>query len=42
MISDIKAPDSSIVRQAEELVRSFSNDFLFNHVVRCYSKPIAN
>jgi hypothetical protein len=36
MISDIKAPDSSIVRQAEELVRSASDDMLFNHVMRCY------
>src|ERR1700739_3922496 len=36
MISDIKAPDSSIGRQAEELARSVSNDMLFNHVMRCY------
>lgn len=36
MISDIKAPDSSIARQAEELARSVSNDILFNHVMRCY------
>jgi hypothetical protein len=36
MISDIKLPDSSIVRQAEELARDVSNDMLFNHVMRCY------
>jgi hypothetical protein len=36
MIADIKAPDSSIARQAEELARSVSNDALFNHVMRCY------
>jgi len=36
MISDIKAPDSSIVRQAEELVRASSSDMIFNHVMRCY------
>src|SRR5277367_5516774 len=36
MIADIKVPDSNIVRQAEELARSVSNDTLFNHVMRCY------
>lgn len=36
MIADIKVPDSSIVRQAEQLARSVSNDTLFNHVMRCY------
>lgn len=36
MIANVKAPDSSIVKQAEEYVRSFSNDMLFNHVMRCY------
>ncbi|WP_225413144.1 HD domain-containing protein [Stigmatella hybrida] len=36
MIADIKVPNSSIVRQAEELARSVSSDFLFNHVMRCY------
>lgn len=36
MISDIKIPDSSIVRQAEELARDVSDDMLFNHVMRCY------
>lgn len=36
MIADIKVPDSSIARQAEELVRSVSDDVLFNHVMRCY------
>jgi HD domain len=36
MIADIKAPDSSIARQAEELARSVSSDVLFNHVMRCY------
>ena len=36
MIADIKVPDTSIARQAEEFVRSVSNDTLFNHVMRCY------
>jgi hypothetical protein len=36
MISDIKAPDSAIVRQAEELTRDVSSDVIFNHVMRCY------
>ena len=36
MIADIKVPDSSIVRQAEELARSVSDDMIFNHVMRCY------
>jgi hypothetical protein len=36
MIANIKVPDSSIVRQAEELARSVSSDTLFNHVMRCY------
>ena len=36
MIADIKAPDSSIARQAEVLARSVSGDVLFNHVMRCY------
>lgn len=36
MIAEIKIPDSGIVRQAEELARSVSNDTLFNHVMRCY------
>ena len=36
MITEIKVPDSSIARQAEELARSVSNDMLFNHVMRCY------
>jgi hypothetical protein len=36
MITDIKVPDSTIARQATELVRSVSNDTLFNHVMRCY------
>ena len=36
MIADIKIPDSSIVRQAEELARSESSEWLFNHVMRCY------
>jgi hypothetical protein len=36
MISDITVPDSSIVRQAQELARAVSNDVLFNHVMRCY------
>lgn len=35
MIADIKVPDSAIVRQAEELARSASNEMLFNHVMRC-------
>jgi hypothetical protein len=36
MIADIKIPDSSIVRHAEEHARSVSTDMLFNHVMRCY------
>ena len=36
MLSDIRVPDSSIVRQAEELARTVSSDFLFNHVMRSY------
>ena len=36
MIADIKVPESSIARQAEELARSVSDDTLFNHVMRCY------
>ncbi len=35
MISDVKVPDSSIVRQAKELARTVSNNMLFNHVMRC-------
>ena len=36
MIADIRVPDSSIAHQAEDLARSVSSDFLFNHVIRCY------
>jgi len=36
VVADIKAPNSTIARQAEELARSVSNDVLFNHVMRCY------
>ncbi|WP_347528697.1 hypothetical protein [Mucilaginibacter sp. CAU 1740] len=36
MILDIKVPDSSIAREAEEFARSVSSDVLFNHVMRCY------
>ena len=36
MIADIHIPDSKIVRQAEEMARSVSNDLLYNHVMRCY------
>lgn len=36
MISDIRAPNSSIARQAEELARTHSSETLFNHVMRCY------
>ena len=36
MIADIKVPDSSIARQAEELARLVSDDWLYNHVMRCY------
>jgi cyanamide hydratase family protein with HD domain len=36
VISEIKVPESTIVRQAEEFARSVSNDTLFNHVMRCY------
>lgn len=36
MISGIDIPDTPIARQADELVRSVSNDVLYNHVMRCY------
>jgi hypothetical protein len=36
MLAGIKVPDSSIVRQAEELAREVSNEMLFNHVMRSY------
>ena len=36
MITDVKVPDSSIAREAEELARSVSPEFLFNHVMRSY------
>jgi len=36
MISDIRIPDSAVVRQALELTREVSNDVIFNHVMRCY------
>lgn len=36
MLSDIKMPDSSIVRQADELARDVSSDMLYNHTLRCY------
>ncbi len=36
MIADIKPPDSGVVRQAEELARSASSEWLFNHAMRCY------
>jgi hypothetical protein len=36
MLADIKVPESSLVRQAEELAREVSNDMLFNHVMRSY------
>ena len=36
MIANIKLPDSAVVREAEELARSVSSGFLFNHVMRCY------
>jgi hypothetical protein len=36
MISEVCAPDSGLVREAEELVRSSSSEMLFNHVMRCY------
>lgn len=36
MISDIKAQESQITREAEALVRRVCNDTLFNHVMRCY------
>lgn len=35
MLSEIKLPDSKIVREAEEFVRSVSNDMLYNHLMRC-------
>ena len=36
MLADIKLPDSSIARQAEDLARSVSSPWMFNHVMRCY------
>lgn len=36
MIAGIKAPDSTIARQAEQYAREYSSDVLFNHVMRCY------
>jgi hypothetical protein len=36
MISEIIPPDTKIVRESEELVRSSSNEMLFNHLMRCY------
>lgn len=33
---DFKLPDTQIVRQAHDLVRSASNDMLYNHLMRCY------
>lgn len=36
MISDIKAPESVIARDAEALARAVSSDVLYNHVMRCY------
>ena len=36
MIAGIKAPDSKVARQAEQLTRSVSSETLFNHVMRCY------
>ena len=36
MIADIRVPDSAIARQADELARSASSDFLYNHVMRSY------
>ena len=35
MLSDITMPDSSIVRQADELARDVSSDMLYNHTLRC-------
>jgi len=36
MISNVRIPDSGIVRQAQQLAREVSSDMLFNHVMRCY------
>lgn len=36
MVAGITIPDTPIARQADELVRSVSNDVLYNHVMRCY------
>ena len=36
MISGIKAPDTKLVREAEEFVQSSSSAMLYNHVMRCY------
>ncbi|WPU99179.1 HD domain-containing protein [Mucilaginibacter sp. cycad4] len=36
MFSDIKIPDSSIIRQAEEYAREKCGEMLYHHVMRCY------
>ena len=36
MISGIEAPDTQLVREAEEFVQSSSSTMLYNHVMRCY------
>jgi hypothetical protein len=35
-ISGVKIPDSTLAREAEELVRSYENEMLFNHSVRVF------
>jgi hypothetical protein len=36
MTLDFKIPDTPIVKLAHDLVRSASNDMLYNHLMRCY------
>ena len=36
IISGIKIPDSQLAREAEELVREYESEMLFNHSVRVY------
>src|SRR3954463_9225521 len=35
-ISGVKIPDSTVAREAAELVRQYENEMLFNHSVRVY------
>ncbi|MGP3534023.1 diguanylate cyclase [Microbacterium sp. RD1] len=35
-IAELTIPDSKLAREAEDLVRSVSDEVLYNHVMRCY------